>query len=99
MATPLASRPLADLEVDSVLAVEAAWERRSRGLKPWTVGEFLDQVAAVHARYAVRREWLRRHPLTVPCAECPTEIPAGRTYCSSRCRNAADSHDEMDGDL
>lgn len=36
---------------------------------------------------------------TVPCAECPTPVPAGTTYCSTRCRNAADRHDEMDGDL
>lgn len=62
MATAMEPRPLADLEVESVLAVESAWQRRSHGLKPWTVDEFLDQVAAVHARYAVRREWLRRHP-------------------------------------
>jgi hypothetical protein len=55
-------RPLADLEVDSVLAVEAAWERRSHGRKPQTIPEFLDAVDAVHARYNVRREWLRRHP-------------------------------------
>ena len=34
-----------------------------------------------------------------PCAECPQTAPAGRAYCSTRCRNAADQHDEMDGDL
>lgn len=33
------------------------------------------------------------------CAECPTSVPVGTTYCSTRCRNAADRHDEMDGDL
>lgn len=33
-----------------------------------------------------------------PCAECPIPVPAGTTYCSTRCRNAADRHD-MDGDL
>ncbi|MFD4596811.1 hypothetical protein ACFWPQ_02135 [Streptomyces sp. NPDC058464] len=37
--------------------------------------------------------------LTAPCAECPTPVPAGTTYCSARCRNAADSHDDLDGDL
>lgn len=62
MAAVTEPRPLADLEIDSVLAVEAAWERRSRGLKPWTTDEFLDQVAAVHARYQRRRHWLRTHP-------------------------------------
>ncbi|MEU1273069.1 hypothetical protein [Streptomyces sp. NPDC005799] len=56
------SRPLADLEMDSVLAVEAAWGRRAHGRKPQTIPEFLDAVAAVHARYALRREWLRTHP-------------------------------------
>lgn len=35
----------------------------------------------------------------VPCAECSTPVPAGTTYCSARCRNAADRHDDMDGDL
>lgn len=34
-----------------------------------------------------------------PCAECPTEVPAGTTFCSTRCRNAADRHDDLDGDL
>lgn len=61
MATVLESRPLADLEVDSVLAVEAAWERRAHGRKPWTTDEFLDRVDAVHARYELRRQWLRTH--------------------------------------
>lgn len=36
---------------------------------------------------------------TAPCAECQTPIPAGRAYCSTRCRNAADRHDDQDGDL
>lgn len=60
--TAVVPRPLADLEMDSVLAVEAAWERRAHGVKPQTIPEYLDAVDAVHARYAVRREWLRRHP-------------------------------------
>ncbi|MEU8642325.1 hypothetical protein AB0C91_10445 [Streptomyces sp. NPDC048674] len=62
MATATASRPLADLEMDSILAVEAAWQHRSHGLKPWTTEEYLNEVAKVHARYTARREWLRRHP-------------------------------------
>ncbi|MET7688054.1 hypothetical protein ABZT06_08740 [Streptomyces sp. NPDC005483] len=61
MATVAEPRPLADLEMDSVLAVEAAWERRSHGRKPWTTAEYLDAVDAVHARYRLRREWLRTH--------------------------------------
>lgn len=36
---------------------------------------------------------------TAPCAECSTPIPAGRAFCSTRCRNAADRHDDLDGDL
>lgn len=36
---------------------------------------------------------------TAPCAECLTPIPAGRAFCSTRCRNAADRHDDLDGDL
>ena len=40
-----------------------------------------------------------RAPATAPCAECPTRVPAGITYCSTRCRNAADCHDDLDGDL
>jgi hypothetical protein len=66
MAIVLEPRPLADLEMDAVLAVEAAWERRSHGHKPWTTKEFLDAVDAVHARYTLRREWLRTHPQGVP---------------------------------
>jgi hypothetical protein len=62
MTADLAPRPLADLEMDSVLAVEQAMEQRALGLKPWTTDEYLDKVAAVHARYTVRREWLRTHP-------------------------------------
>jgi hypothetical protein len=62
MATALEPRPLADLEMDSVLAVEAAWGLRANGRKPWTTGEYLDAVAKVHARYAAFREWQRRHP-------------------------------------
>jgi len=38
-------------------------------------------------------------PATAPCAECPAQVPAGTTYCSTRCRNAADRHDATDGDL
>lgn len=28
-----------------------------------------------------------------PCAECPETTEAGRAYCSTRCRNAADQHE------
>ena len=62
MATVVEPRALADLEMDSVLAVGAIWEQRARGVRPWTNAEYLDAVDKVHARYAIRREWLRRHP-------------------------------------
>lgn len=38
-----------------------------------------------------------REALTVPCAECTAPVEPGTTYCSARCRNAADNHNE-DGD-
>ncbi len=31
--------------------------------------------------------------MTAPCAECTEPVPTGITYCSARCRNAADRHD------
>lgn len=33
---------------------------------------------------------------TAPCAECLEPVPVGTTYCSTRCRNAGDRHDEGD---
>lgn len=65
MSVQAAPRPLADLEEDALIRVEAEWERRARSGKPWTTDEYLDKVAAVHARYNVRREWLRTHPQEV----------------------------------
>lgn len=62
MATVIEPRPLADLEMDSVLAVEAAWGRRAHGVRPWTTQEYLDRVAKVHARYEAFRQWQRLHP-------------------------------------
>jgi hypothetical protein len=62
MATVIEPRPLADLEMDSVLAVEAAWATRAKGVRPWTTGEYLDAVAKVHARYERFRQWQRIHP-------------------------------------
>ncbi|MBR8638691.1 hypothetical protein KEF29_03600 [Streptomyces tuirus] len=51
MATVAEPRPLADLEQDALARVEAEFARRSRGAKPWTVAEYLDQIAAEHARF------------------------------------------------
>lgn len=65
MTTSIDPRPLADLEQDAVARLEAEWERRSRGLKPWTTAEYLDKNAAIHAHYEQRRQWLRRHEQVV----------------------------------
>ena len=65
MATALEPRPLADLEMDSILAVEAALEHRAHGLKPRTIDEHLDAIARVHARYEAYRQWQRLHPQAV----------------------------------
>lgn len=58
------------------------------------------------SRRAVPAEKTNRKVLAVPvapearpCAECPETSPIGRAYCSARCRNAADRHDDQDGDI
>lgn len=61
MATVIEPRPLADLEQDAIARLEAEWERRARGVKPWTTQEYLDKNAQIHAHYEQRRTWLRRH--------------------------------------
>lgn len=37
-----------------------------------------------------------RQPRPRACAECDGPTPPGRTYCSTRCRNAGDPHDTYD---
>lgn len=66
MATVIEPRPLADLEQDAVVAVEAEFERRAHGLKPWTFTELIDRIEQVHVRYAHRRRWLDTHPQETP---------------------------------
>ncbi|MFK0222841.1 hypothetical protein ACIQWN_32195 [Streptomyces vinaceus] len=44
--------PLPDLETAELAALESEFGRRSRGMRPWSIAEYLDRVAAVHARYA-----------------------------------------------
>lgn len=44
-------------------------------------------------------EFISLTPVRRPCAECPETAPEGRAFCSTRCRNAADCHDDLDGDL
>lgn len=65
MAATTERRPLADLEMESILAVDKLWEQRAHGLKPWTTEEYLDRIDRVHAHYNRRREWLRTHPQEV----------------------------------
>lgn len=65
MSTALEPRRLADLEMDAVARVDRERQRRATGLRPWTDEQYVDRVANVHARYAIRREWLRRHPQEV----------------------------------
>jgi hypothetical protein len=62
MATVIEPRALADVEMESVLAVEAVWAARAKGVRPWTTQEYLDAVAKVHARYETLRQWQRLHP-------------------------------------
>lgn len=62
MATVLEPRRLEDLEEASLVAVELEWQRRARGLKPWTTAEYLDAVDKVHVRYANFRRWRLTHP-------------------------------------
>lgn len=61
MATATEPRPLADLEVDALAAVEAEFARRARGARPWTTNELIDRIEQVHVRYNHRRQWLRTH--------------------------------------
>lgn len=61
MATVIEPRPLADLEQDALIRVEQEWERRAKGVKPWTPQEYVDRIARVHAHYAARRKWLSLH--------------------------------------
>lgn len=60
MSAAIAGRPLADLEEESLIAVEQEWQRRARGLKPWTTTEYLERIDAVHTRYANFRRWQER---------------------------------------
>lgn len=61
MVTAVEPRPLEDLEQDALCRVEAEFERRAHGVKPWTTTEYVDRIERVHAHYAQRRTWLRLH--------------------------------------
>lgn len=50
MTAPMPS--LADLEMAELARLEVEFARRALGFKPWTIAEFLDRVAGIHARYA-----------------------------------------------
>lgn len=51
---------LADLETAEVVKVEAEFARRASGFKPWTITEYLDAVAEVHARFARLRHFQQK---------------------------------------
>lgn len=55
MATALEPRPLADLEMDALVRVESEMARRAKGARPWSTAEYLDQIAAEHARFEIAR--------------------------------------------
>lgn len=42
---------LADQETAALVGVEAEFARRSHGLRPWSIAEYLDEIAKVHARF------------------------------------------------
>ncbi|MGW6872848.1 hypothetical protein ACWGHA_10995 [Streptomyces xanthophaeus] len=46
------AQSLADLQIAELARLEGEFARRAQGFKPWTIAEYLDKVAAVHARYA-----------------------------------------------
>lgn len=52
------------------------------------ISQGLDKESRVHLGLPLPSEVPR------PCAECPETAPEGRAYCSTRCRNAADRHDQ-----
>jgi hypothetical protein len=54
------TQALADLETAEVVKVEAEFARRSAGIKPWSIGEYLDAVEAVHVRYARFRHFQQK---------------------------------------
>lgn len=51
------SRALADTEEDELVRVEIEFARRARTTRPWSITRYLDNIAAVHARY----EHMRRY--------------------------------------
>lgn len=95
---PEADRTIAEAHVHALLALTAAYAIAQPIAEQPESGGHMSQdhyeewVEAVEIRDGM--PIVRR-----PCAECPQTALTGRAYCSTRCRNAADRHDEMDGDL
>lgn len=46
------TQSLADLEVAELARLEIEFGRRARGTRPWSIEDYLNKVAAIHARYA-----------------------------------------------
>ncbi|MEU8840001.1 hypothetical protein AB0D97_12840 [Streptomyces roseus] len=45
------TQALADQETAALVEVEIEFARRSCGIKPWTIREYLDAIEAVHVRF------------------------------------------------
>jgi len=53
-------RPLADTEMSELVRVETEWQRRAHTTRPWSIDRYLDNIAAVHARYAHMRRYQQK---------------------------------------
>lgn len=51
---------LADQETAALVEVEAEFARRAQGLSPWSITKYLDEIAAVHARFNRFRHYQQR---------------------------------------
>jgi hypothetical protein len=65
MTTATEPRRLEDLEQDAIARVDAEFQRRALGVKPWTFAEYIERCCRVHARYEAFRQWQRLHPQAV----------------------------------
>lgn len=62
MSAPAEARPLADVVEDALVRLDAEFQRRALGARPWTVGDYYEKQERLRAQYKIRAEWLRRHP-------------------------------------
>lgn len=50
-------RPLADTEEDELVRVEEEFSRRAKTARPWSIDQYLTNIAAVHARFTHLRRY------------------------------------------